>query len=53
MIDEHDGLELDEAGLANLRTLIDRRSKGTFLDQDEFEAEISAMLERKRKERGL
>ena len=45
--------ELHEAELEALRTLIDRRRQGPFLDLDQAEAETLAMLERKRKARGL
>ncbi len=45
--------ELHEAELAALRTLIDRRSQGPFVDLDQGEADTLAMLERKRKARGL
>lgn len=45
--------ELHEAELAALRMLIDRRSQGPFVDLDQGEADTLAMLERKRKARGL
>jgi len=45
--------ELHEAELEALRTLIDRRRRGTFVDLDTAEADTRAMLERKRKARGL
>ena len=45
--------ELHEAELDALRALIDRRSKGTFVDLEQGEADTLAMLERKRKSRGL
>lgn len=45
--------ELHEAELAALRMLIDRRSNGPFVDLDQGEADTLAMLERKRKARGL
>jgi len=45
--------ELHEAELAALRMLIDRRSQGPFIDLDQGEADTLAMLERKRKARGL
>ena len=45
--------ELHEAELEALRTLIDRRRQGTFVDLDTAEADTRAMLERKRKARGL
>jgi antitoxin ParD1/3/4 len=45
--------DLHEAELEALRTLIDRRREGPFLDLDTAEAETRAMLEQKRKARGL
>ena len=45
--------ELHEAELEALRTLIDRRRQGPFVDLDQGEADTRAMLERKRKARGL
>lgn len=45
--------ELHEAELEALRALLIERRKGPFLDLDEAEAETLAMLERKRKARGL
>lgn len=45
--------ELHEAELEALRTLINERRRGPFLDLDQAEAETRAMLERKRKARGL
>jgi antitoxin ParD1/3/4 len=45
--------ELHEAELEALRALIDRRSKGTFTDLDTLKTDTLAMLERKRRERGL
>lgn len=43
--------EMHDAELAAMRTLIDRRSAGTFVDLDRGEAETRAMLARKRKTR--
>lgn len=45
--------ELHEAELTALRALIDRRSSGPFTDMDTLRADTLAMLERKRRERGL
>jgi antitoxin ParD1/3/4 len=45
--------ELHDAELDALRTLIDRRRAGPFTDLDTLKAETHAMLERKRRERGL
>lgn len=45
--------ELHEAELEALRTLIDRRRQGPFVDLDQAEADTLAMLERKRQARGL
>lgn len=43
--------EMRDAEIAALRSLIDRRREGAFVDLDEGEAEARAMLERKRKAR--
>jgi antitoxin ParD1/3/4 len=43
--------EMREAELKTLRTLIDQRRGGTFVDLDAGEAETRAMLERKQKAR--
>jgi antitoxin ParD1/3/4 len=43
--------ELHDAELAALRSLIDQRRAGSFVDLDEGEAETRSMLERKRKAR--
>lgn len=43
--------ELRDAELDASRTLIDRRRAGPFIDLDEGEAEIRAMLDRKRQAR--
>lgn len=43
--------EKQDAEIAALRTLIDRRRAGSFVDLDEGEAETRAMRERKRKAR--
>ena len=45
--------ELHEAELEALRTLIDRRRQGTFVDLDTLKSDTLAMLERKRRARGL
>lgn len=45
--------ELRETELEALRTLIERRRKGPFVDLDTFKADTLAMLERKRKPRDL
>ncbi len=45
--------ERHEAELGALRTLIDRRREGPFVTLEQGEADTLAMLERKRKERGL
>ena len=45
--------DLHEAELEALRTLIDRRRQGPFVDLDQGEADTRAMLERKRKARDL
>ncbi len=43
--------EKRDAEVAALRTLIDERRTGTFVDLDEGEADTRAMLERKRQTR--
>jgi len=43
--------ELRDAEVEALRSLIDERRAGAFLDLDQAEAETHAMLERKRKAR--
>ncbi|OWJ67254.1 ribbon-helix-helix domain-containing protein [Inquilinus limosus] len=43
--------EMQDAELQALRTLIDQRRAGPFVDLDEGEAETRAMLQRKRKAR--
>lgn len=43
--------EKQDAEITALRTLIDRRRAGSFVDLDEGEAETRAMRERKRKAR--
>jgi antitoxin ParD1/3/4 len=43
--------ELRDAELAALRSLIDQRRAGEFVDLDQGETATRAMLERKRKER--
>jgi antitoxin ParD1/3/4 len=43
--------ELHDAEVAALRSLIDRRRAGSFVDLDEGEAETRSMLGRKRKAR--
>jgi len=43
--------EMRDAEVAALRSLIDQRRTGVFVDLDEGEAETRAMLERKRKAR--
>jgi antitoxin ParD1/3/4 len=43
--------EMRDAELRALRSLIDQRRAGAFVDLDEGEAETRAMLERKRKAR--
>lgn len=43
--------EMRDAEIAALRSLVDRRREGTFVDLGEGEAEARAMLERKRKAR--
>jgi antitoxin ParD1/3/4 len=43
--------EMRDAELQALRSLIDQRRAGAFVDLDEGEAEARAMLERKRKAR--
>ena len=45
--------ELHEAELEALRALIEQRLQGPFISLEEGEAETYAMLERKRKARGL
>ena len=45
--------EMHDAELDALRTLIDRRREGPFTDLDTLKSETLAMLERKRRERGL
>ena len=45
--------DLHEAELEALRTLIDRRRQGPFVDLDTLKADTLAMLEQKRKLRGL
>jgi antitoxin ParD1/3/4 len=40
-----------DAEIAALRSLIDRRRAGSFVDLEEGEAETRSMLERKRKAR--
>lgn len=45
------GNELHDAEIAALRSLIDQRRAGSFIDLDEGEAETRKMLERKRKAR--
>lgn len=45
--------ELHEAELEALRTLIDQRRQGPFLDLDTFKADTMARLEQKRKARDL
>ena len=46
----HDN-ELRDVEIQGLRSLIDQRRAGAFVDLDEGEAETRAMLERKRKAR--
>jgi len=53
MTDETDLCELSEEEISNLRILLDLRSQGPFVDLEEAQAETLAMLERKRKARGL
>ena len=43
--------EMREAELQALRSLIDQRRAGAFVDLDEGEADATAMLDRKRKAR--
>jgi antitoxin ParD1/3/4 len=45
--------DLHEAEIEGLRALIERRSQGPFTDLDTLKAETLAMLERKRRARGL
>jgi antitoxin ParD1/3/4 len=45
--------ELHEVEVEALRALIEQRRKGPFVDLDQGEADTYAMLERKRKARGL
>jgi antitoxin ParD1/3/4 len=54
------GLELlrsktedEELERAALRKLLDRRSRGPFISMDEMSRRVDAMIERKRRERGL
>ena len=45
--------ELHEAEIEALRALIDQRRKGPFVDLDTLKSDTLAMLERKRRARGL
>lgn len=53
MTDETDHPDLSETEIAELRALLDHRSQGPFVGLDQAKADTYAMLERKRKERGL
>lgn len=45
--------EAREADTRALKVLLEERAKGPFVSAEEFGARVDAMLERKRKERGL
>lgn len=45
--------EAEELEKAALRKLLDRRSRGPFISMDEMGKRVDAIIERKRRERGL